>query len=297
MSSYTITCCTTCDLSLEHIRELGVPYAPYHFILDGKDYHDDFFTAFSKEKFYDMLESGAMPSTAQVTIQELIEVIEPILASGQDVLHIEFSSGLSGGYQMTTVEVQKILVEKYPERKFLIVDSLAGSTGYGMMVEQAVSLKNQGKSIEEVYTWLQDNKLKMVHYFFATNLEHFKRGGRISSAAAAIGNMLNVCPVMELNNEGKIVIRKKCFGKKKAIRELVNHMIETAQDGINYSGKFYLCNSIAEDDAHRVAELIKEQFPHIDLDTRCNTIGPVIGSHTSKGAVGLFYWAKEDRKK
>lgn len=295
MQNYKITCSSTCDLKPEQLKQMDVAYANYHYIIDGVDHLDDLFVSQTAEQFYKRIDEGVMPTTSQVTPEELIDVIEPILASGYDVLHIEFSSGLSGGVQ-SALNAKKILSEKYPERKILVVDSLAASTGYGLLVTKAVQLKNEGKSIEEVRDWIEENKLYLRHWFFSTNLTHFKRGGRLSSASAFVGTLLGVCPVMEMNSEGKLVVRKKVIGKKKAKKELVKIMCEQAQGLEDYSDKCYMCNSIMLEDAQDIATALEGQFTKLDGKVEIHNIGTVIGSHTGPGCVALFFFAKDKRE-
>lgn len=295
MAEYAITCCSTCDITKEHLNALGVPFATYHYIIDGVDFPDDLYQSCSPADFYGKIEAGALPTTAQVSPEELIAMIEPILASGRDVLHIEFSSGLSGGYR-SALAAREILSAKYPERKLYIVDSLAASSGYGLLVDKAVELKNCGNTIEAVRDWLEENKLRLRHWFFSTNLQHFKRGGRISGASAAVGTLLGICPVMDVNSEGKLIVRKKVMGKKKAERELFLKMQEQAINGADYSEKCYMCNSLVREDAEAVAALIKEAFPKIKGKIEINDIGTVIGSHTGVGTVAVFYFSKTKRE-
>lgn len=295
MQNYKITCCSTCDLKPEQLKQMDVAYANYHYIIDGVDYLDDLFVSQTAEQFYQKINDGAMPTTSQVTPEELIEVIEPILASGFDVLHIEFSSGLSGGVQ-SALNAKKILSEKYPERKILVVDSLAASSGYGLLVTKAVQLKNQGKSIEEVRDWIEENKLYLRHWFFSTNLTHFKRGGRLSSTSAFVGTLLGVCPVMEMNSEGKLVVRKKVIGKKKAKKELVKIMGEQARELGDYSDKCYMCNSIMLDDAKDIASAVESEFTKLDGNVEIHDIGTVIGSHAGPGCIALFFFANVKRE-
>lgn len=294
MADYKITCCSTCDLTAEHLKKLDVSFGTYHYIIDGKDHLDDLFTSRSPADFYAEIDAGALPTTSQVTPEELIDVIEPILKSGKDVLHIEFSSGLSGGWQSAQA-ARDALAPKYPERKLLIVDSLAASSGYGLLVDKAVELKNGGMGIDELYGWLEKNKLKLRHWFFSTNLTHFKRGGRISGPAAAIGTMLNICPVMDVNSEGKLIIRKKVLGKKKAINEMVSLMVAQAQNGAAYSEKCFMCNSMRPDDAKAVAALVEKSFPDLNGKVEINDIGTVIGSHTGPGTIALFFFSDTER--
>ncbi len=294
MAQYKITCCSTCDLSAGHLNSLGVPFAKYHYIIDGVDYLDDLYSTSTPEEFYGKIDAGAMPTTSQVTPAELIALWKPILDGGEDILHIEFSSGLSGGY--TSAKLAKAEIEKdYKDRKIILVDSLAASSGYGLLVDKAVELKNGGMGMDELAAWLENNKLRLRHWFFSTNLQHFKRGGRISATAAAFGSMLNICPVMDVNSEGKLIVRKKALGKKKAIRELFNIMCEQAQGGQDYSGKCYISHSRVLPDAQALASLIEGNFPSLCGKVEINNIGTVIGSHTGPGCVALFYFSSDKR--
>lgn len=294
MAQYKITCCSTCDLSAEHLKSLGVPFAKYHYIIDGVDYSDDLFSSSTPEEFYGKIDGGAMPTTSQVTPAELIALWKPILDGGEDVLHIEFSSGLSGGF--TSAKLAKAEMEKeYKDRKIVLVDSLAASSGYGLLVDKAAELKKGGMSIDELASWLEENKLRLRHWFFSTNLQHFKRGGRISATAAAFGSMLNICPVMDVNCEGKLIVRKKALGKKKAIREMFNIMSEQAEGGQDYSGKCFISHSRVLSDAQALASLIEENFSSLCGRVEIDNIGTVIGSHTGPGCVALFYFSKDKR--
>lgn len=294
MNDYQITCCSTCDLSHDHLKKIGVDYAKYHYIIDGTDYSDDLYTSCSPEDFYAKIQAGAMPTTSQVTPEELIELFEPILRAGKDVLHVEFSSGLSGGYRSALIAKEE-LQAKYPERKLLVVDSLAASSGYGLLVDKAAQLKADGMDIDGLYGWLEENKLKLRHWFFSTNLQHFKRGGRISGPSAAIGSLLGICPVMDVNAEGKLIVRKKVVGKKKAVRELFGLMSEQAQGGAGYSEKCYMSDSMAEEDALSLARLVEEEFAKLNGKVEINPIGTVIGSHTGPGTVALFFFSDTQR--
>jgi len=295
MKDYKITCCSTCDLTKEHLDRLDIAYATYHYVIDGKDNADDLFVSRTPEDFYGEIDKGAMPTTSQVTADELIALIEPILKQGLDVLHIEFSSGLSGGWH-SAIAAKEILSEKYPDRKLYIVDSLAASSGYGLLVDKAAELKADGMGIDELYGWLEENKLRLRHWFFTSNLTHFKRGGRVSGPAAAIGNMLNICPVMDVNSEGKLIVRKKVMGKKKAVLEMFRLMQSQAENGLDYSGKCYISNSLCLDLAKKEAELVNDNFGNLNGRVEINNIGTVIGSHTGPGTVALFFFSKDKRE-
>lgn len=294
MTDYKITCCSTCDLTAEHLASLGVAFAKYHYILDGVDHKDDLFVSSTPEQFYDAIENGAMPTTSQVTPEELIELWSPILAEGQNILHIEFSSGLSGGYA-SALAAQEEIKKHYPKRKVIVVDSLAASSGYGLLVDKAAELKAGGMGLEALATWLEENKLRLRHWFFSTNLQHFKRGGRISGPAATIGTLLKICPVMDVNSEGKLIIRKKVTGKRKAIRELYELMLSQAEGGGDYRGKCYISHSRVMDDAKELAALIESGLPKLNGRVEIDNIGTVIGSHTGPGTVALFFFSTTKR--
>ena len=295
MKDYKITCCSTCDISAEHLASLGIPFAKYHYIIDGVDNLDDLYTTSTPEQFYGAIDGGALPTTSQVTPEELVRLWSPILAQGCDVLHIEFSSGLSGGYA-SALAAQEEVKAAFPERKVVVVDSLAASAGYGLLVDKAAELKAGGMGLEALATWLEENKLRLRHWFFSTNLQHFRRGGRISGTAAAIGGLLKICPVMDVNSQGKLIIRKKVPGKKKAINEMYEIMRAQAEGGEKYGGKCYISHSRVIDDAAKLAGMIEQGFPKLNGKVEINNIGTVIGSHTGPGTVALFFFSSSKRE-
>lgn len=294
MQDYKITCCSTCDLTVEHLKSLGVEFAKYHYIIDGVDYKDDLFVSSSPESFYGAIAAGALPTTSQVTPEELLELWSPILAQGHDILHIEFSSGLSGGYA-SALSAQEEVKKHYPARKVVVVDSLCASSGYGLLVDKAVELKAGGMGLDELAAWLEENKLRLRHWFFSTNLQHFKRGGRISGPAATIGSLLKICPVMDVNCQGKLIIRKKVTGKKKAIKEMFEQMAAQAEGGAGYDGKCFISHSDVIADARELADLIHAGFPKLNGSVEIDNIGTVIGSHTGPGTVALFFFSSTKR--
>lgn len=294
MADYKITCCSTADISVEHLKKLGCAYGKYHYIIDGKDYPDDLYQTEGPEKFYGKIEAGAMPTTAQVSPEELCEVFDPVLSAGYDLLHIEFSSGLSGGWQ-SALAAQQIMAKKYPDRKVYVVDSLAASTGYGLLVDKAVELKNGGMGIDELKSWIEENRLNLRHWFYSTNLMHFKRGGRISGASAAFGSLLKVCPVMDVNDEGKLIVREKPMGRKKAMKSMFQHMCEQIQNGFDYTDKVYICHSMMQEDAETLKGMIESNFHHLNGEVLIYPIGTVIGSHTGTGTVAVFFFSTDKR--
>lgn len=273
----------------DFFEKKGIPYACFHFNIDGTEYTDDLGITMPFKEFYQKIRNGAMPTTSQPNATDFIKLFEPFLKAGKDVLHISFSSGLSGEYNSSCIAREELL-EKYPERKIMIIDSLAASSGYGMIVDTAVTMKESGLSIDELFTWLEEHKLNVHHWFFSTNLTHYYRGGRITASSAFLGNMLNICPLLNMDNNGKLKPIKKVRGKKHVIAELINMMTEHADGGINYKGKCFISNSDCYEDAQTMAALIEKNFTNIDGKVLINSVGTVIGSHTGPGTVALFFW-------
>ena len=294
MSNYILSCCSTADLSKEHFASRNIQWLPFHYYLDGKEYPDDLGQTMPFEEFYEAMSNGAETKTSQVNVEEFTNYFEQFLSQGQDVLHISFSSGLSGTYQSATIAAS-MLAEKYPERKLYIVDSLAASSGYGLMMDDLADMCDAGKPMEELRDFVEANRKKLRHYFFATDLSAFIRGGRISKTSGFVGTLLGICPLLDVDADGKLCPREKIRSKKKVIARIVEKMVETAKDGTNYSGKCYMCNSACMEDAEAVAQLVKETFPNLQGDVIINSIGTTIGSHTGRGTVALFYWSEDDR--
>lgn len=288
MSSYVLTCCSTVDLPKEYFEKHNIPYACYHYMMDGEEYEDDLGQSIPYDEFYERIAAGSMPTTSQINSTEFMVFFEPFLEEGKDILHISMSSGISGTCN-SAMNAAEELKEKYPDRTIKVVDSLAASAGYGLFLDQLVELRDAGKSLEEVSLFAEENKLNLQHWFFSTDLTHFKRGGRISATAATVGNILNLCPLMNVDYEGKLTVRHKIRGKKKVIAEIVNKMVELADKGKEYDGKCFISNAGCEEDAKKVAELVEATFPHLNGKVQISSIGAIIGSHTGPGTVALFF--------
>lgn len=292
MPDYMITCCSTADLSADYFREKGVPYACFHFHLEGKDYLDDLGQSIPFEEYYAAIAAGAMPTTSQVNVEEYEALFEPLLKRGKDILHLTLSSGLSGTYTSACAARDELL-ERYPERRIFVVDTLGASSGYGLLVDTACDKRDAGMPLEELYAWLEQNKLRLHHWFFSTDLTSYKRGGRISPTAATFGTLLGICPLLNMDKEGRLIPRKKIRGKKQVIREIVHMMEEHAENGSGYCGKCFISESACMEDARAVADAVQARFPNLDGKVRINSIGTVIGAHTGPGTVALFFWGDE----
>ena len=288
MSDYILSCCSTADLTKEQLEEKDIKYIYFHYELNGVQHLDDLGQSIPFKDFYNKLASGAETKTSQINAEEFKQYFEPFLQEGKDIIHICLSSGLSGVVNSATI-AKTILEEEYPDRKIYIVDSLSASSGYGLLVDMAADLKASGKSIDELYEWVEANKLNIHHWFFSTGLSFYIKGGRVSKTAGTIGNLLNICPMLNVNDEGKLIPRAKIRTKKKAISAVVEQMKQYAQNGTDYNGKCFISHSNCFDDAKQVALLIESQFPNLDGKVRINYIGTTIGSHTGPGTVALFF--------
>lgn len=292
MSDYILSCSSTVDLTPQQMKERNLRYVCFHFILDGQDHKDDMGQSIAPEELYSRMVAGAEAKTSQVALGEYTEYFEQLLQEGKDILHVEFSSGLSGSYNSARLVVED-LKEKYPDRKIYLVDSLAASSGYGLIMETLADMRDAGKSVEELYQWIEENRLRMHHWFFSTDLTFYIRGGRISKTAGAVGTLLGICPLLNMDNLGRLQPREKIRTKKKVIRRIVEMMEAHAQDGTEYSGKCYICQSACLDDAKAVAALVEEKFPNLQGKVEIYPIGATIGSHTGPGTVALFFWGDE----
>lgn len=288
MKEYVLSCCSTADMPKSWFEERHIPYACFHFTMDGIQYDDDLGQSMPFDEFYRRVGAGAMPTTSQVNVNQYLEFFEPFLAAGKDVLHLTLSSGISGAYNSACIAAQE-LAERYPDHKVYVVDSLAASSGFGLLMDMTADQRDAGLSVEELRDWVLEHRLNLNHWFFSTNLAHYKRGGRISAAAAVAGTLLNICPLLNVNDEGKLIIRQKVRGKRNVIKEIVEKMKQHAEGGAEYSGKCFISNSACMEDARAVADLVEAAFPKLNGPVMINSIGTVIGSHTGPGTVALFF--------
>ncbi len=292
MREYTITSCSTADMSRQYMEDNRIPYVMFHYQIDGRDYTDDLYSSISPSAFYKQIADGAQPVTSQVNVEEYCALFEPILQQGRDVLHLALSSGISGTVNSANL-AKALLEERYPGCSVVVIDSLAASSGFGLLLTQALENQKKGMTLSENAAWLEANKLRLHHWFFTTDLTSFIRGGRVSKVAGFFGQTLNICPLLNVNSEGKLIPRTKHRGKKQVIRAMVRQMEEHAQDGHSYSGKCYMSHSDRREDAETVARMVEELFQNLDGRVLINDIGTVIGSHTGPGTVALFFWGDE----
>lgn len=292
MKQFSLTACSTADMPLDFFKANDIPFACFHFIMDGREYPDNLGQSMPFEVFYKKIAEGASPTTSQVNAEDYEAMWQPLLEGGSDILHITLSSGISGTINSANI-AKEVMQEKYPERRIVIVDSLGASSGYGLLVTEACRMRDEGKTLEDAQSWLEGNKLRLHHWFFSTDLTSYYRGGRISKTSAIFGTLLKICPLMNMNTSGELIPREKIRTKKKVIAEIVERMERHAQNGLDYSGKCYISNSDCYEDARAVADLVEAKFPKLDGKVLINSVGTVIGAHTGPGTVALFFFGDE----
>ena len=292
MSPYVLTCCSPADLSKEHFERIGVRYVCFHYFLDEVEYPDDLGQTIPFEEFYARMAAGEDTRTAQVNVSEYVDFFTPFLEEGKDVVHVTLSSGISGTINSAT-NAALILKERYPERTVYVIDSLGASSGYGLLMDTAAAKRDEGLSVEEMAAWIEENRLKLHHWFFSTDLSFYVKGGRISKTAGFFGSVLEICPLLNMDNLGRLIPRFKIRTKKRVIKEIVKKMEECARDGLDYDGKCFISQSACLPDARAVADLVEERFPRLNGKVLINYVGTTIGSHTGPGTVALFFWGSE----
>lgn len=287
--TYILSCCSTADLTEEQLNKIDVAYICFHYELNGVPYTDDLGKSISFDDFYRAMADGAETKTSQINPDEFREYFRGFLDAGKDILHVTLSSGISGVYNSARIAAEE-LSEIYPDRKIYVVDSLAASSGYGLLMDRLSELRAAGMSIDELRDWAINNRLRLRHWFFSTDLTFYIKGGRISKTAGFVGTLLSICPLLDVDHEGKLIPRFKIRTKKKVISEIVKKMEEQAEGREKYSGKVFISQSACLDDARAVAELVEKKFPDMNGKVEINSIGTTIGSHTGPGTVALFFW-------
>ena len=289
MSGYQIITDSTSDLTQQMVDDMGVELIPMNFTIGSDsylDYADE--RDLASHAFYQRLAAGEPSTTNQIPLTTFTEVFERHLQAGEDVLYLGFSSGLSGTYN-NSVLVARDLAEKYPERKIYAVDTLAASLGEGLLVWHAVQKQRAGADIDEVRDWTEQNKLRLHHWFTVDDLNHLKRGGRVSGAAALMGTMLGIKPVLHVDDEGHLILIEKVRGRRQSLDGLVEHMGKTSEDARNQM--IFISHGDSPDAAGYVKEQVAEKFGATRFEIA--PIGPVIGAHSGNGTVALFYLGKD----
>ncbi len=283
MKEYIITTDSTVDLPKSMLEEKGVPYIALSYTIDGITYEDR--KGLSPKEFFDKIRNGSMPTTSQVNPEQVREMFEKELEKGYDILHIAFSSGLSGTCNSARIAAQTLMEER-EGAKIIVIDSLCACLGQGLLLTKALALKEQGRKLEEVADWVEKNKLHICHNVTVNDLHHLHRGGRVSKATAILGTMVQIKPIIYLNDEGKLEVIGKERGRKKALNRIVD-MMENQMKGYEKENDLVM---ITHGDCLEDAKYVKEQIQkkYGISNVIINNIGTVIGTHTGPGVVATF---------
>jgi len=289
MNNFVILTDSSADLGEEMVRKLDVEVLPLSFLLKEHTYQnwpDN--RDMDPHVFYERLRAGEIATTNAVNVAQYTEILEPMLQAGKDVLILAFSSGLSTTYNSSAIAAED-LRERYPDRKLYTVDTLCASLGQGLLVYLACQERAKGKSIEQVRDWVEENKLHLCHQFTVDDLHFLKRGGRVSAATAVVGSMLQIKPVLHVDNEGHLINIGKARGRQASLKALVDKMAKTAIDPANQV--VFISHGDCLEDARTVERMVKERFGVKEV--YINYVGPVIGAHSGPGTLALFYLGSE----
>jgi len=289
MSNFVLISDSSCDLPLDYYKEHDVKLLHLSCHMDDVIY-DGINNVISEEEFYKKIRAGALPTTSQVNPEQAKAAMEEALKESNNVLYVAFSSGLSGTYQSGVIAANEIKEER-PDANVIVVDTVCASIGEGLILYYAIKMRDEGKTIEETAKWLEDNKLRVAHVVTVDDLNHLQRGGRISKTSAVLGSMINIKPMIHVNDEGKLINVAKMRGRKKALNNLIDMMEERIGE-FNSKEKneiIMISHSDCLEDAQYVADCVKEKFGFDNF--LINYIGPVIGSHTGPGAIALCFMA------
>lgn len=286
MRDYIITVNSTVDLPKEWLEERHVPVVPLKYTIDGETYTD--MEGLTAKDFFAKLREGKMAVTSQINPEEAKSYLEPFVKEGKDVLHLSFSSGLSGTFNSMRIAAEE-LSEEYPEAKIYVVDTLCACLGEGLLLYYTLKQKEAGKTIDEALQWVEDNKLHICHNVTVDDLNHLHRGGRVSKTAAVLGTTVQIKPIIHMDNEGHLQVIGKERGRKKALHKIVDMAVKQAE---GYDNEIcMITHGDCIEDAEYVAKLVREKLGIEEI--LINNIGTVIGSHTGPGVVAVFVMGNE----
>lgn len=289
MNPYVFMTDSDSDLPFSYVDELDLSMVYMPYIINGKEFMDDLGRSGSQKEYFDNMRAGAAPSTSLLPMGAYLDIFEPILAEGKDILFVAFSSQLSGTMNNARNAAEELL-EQYPERKIIIVDTLSISAAQAVLVLKAYELYRQSKPMEEVAQWVEENKLRAQAWFTVDDLKYLRRGGRISAVAAVAGTLLDLKPIITENREGKLVSTDKVRGRKSALRLIADKAAENIDDPANSMP--VIIHADAPEDAQRLEKLLRERVPELP-EIQTWYVGPVIGAHCGPGTVAICYFGKE----
>lgn len=289
MSEFVLSCSSTADLTQEQYDARNIKYLCFSFELDDARYRDDLGESMAFTEFYKKMSEGSMTRTSQPNVEEYSNYFRGFLQEGKDIIHLVLSSGISGALNSAKI-AESMMQEEFPDRKITVIDSLAACGGFGLLMLMLADLRDEGKSYDEIVEWAEEHRLNINHWFFPTDLKYLVRGGRVSKVSGFVGNMLSICPLLNVDFEGRLIPRAKIRTKKKVIQETANKMMELAENRLDYSGKCIINHSDCYEDARALADIIEANFPKLDGKVIINYIGTTIGAHTGPGTVALFFY-------
>ena len=295
MGDYIISCCSTADVTAEFLQEKNIEHVCFHYYLDDKAYTDDLFKSMSPEEFYGAMVAGAMTKTSQVNAEEYSAYFRKFLEQGKNIIHLTLSSGISGTINSARIAAEE-LNEEFTDRKVVVFDSLTASAGYGLFMDKLASLRDEGYSFDELVKWTEEHIQNQNTWFFTTDLTFLIRGGRVSKVSGWFGTALNICPLMNVNDEGKLIPRQKCRGKKMVKKAALAAVMERIENGADYDGNIFLTHSVCIEDAQEMAQMLEEAFPKMKEKVRIFDIGPTIGAHTGPGTVAIGFWGNKKER-
>lgn len=295
MKNFILSCESTVDLTYSYMTRRDIPVMFYTYTVGDQVFTDDLGKdPESLPNYYKLLAGGAIPSTSQINRFQYTEFFEEQLKKG-DLIHVTLSSGITGSYANAVAAAEE-LRPKYPDRKISVIDSLGASSGYGMLIDTAADMRDAGKSFEETENWILEWRTRIHHQFYSITMDYFRRSGRVSGPAAAIATILNICPMMRFDGNGRIIAYEKVRGIKNVIRKTAEAMTTHAIDGKDYSGKCFISHSNCIEQAEELRNMIVKEFPKLKKnEIAIYDIGTIIASHTGPGTLALFFFG-DDRK-
>lgn len=292
MTEYMITCSSTCDLTKEYLKTHNIPYVNFKFMINEKEYIDDFYDNITVENFCKEIKEGTV-KTSQPEPEQYINMWEPILKEGKDVLHLEVSTGITGAYNSACI-ARDMLSDVYPDRVIKVIDTKCCSTGYGIILMKAVEMKEKGMNLHDVEKYVEENKLK-VHHIFIPNIEQLSKGGRIPKAIGAILKVINIVFILDVDDTGHLRLVKKVRGMKTAINEMVKMSESLTENGVDFEGDFYSTHVNADELRKELYSAFKNYYKKARFDDGKNVfnVGSVIASHSGEGTISIFFMGKE----